>query len=536
MLFKRTSPRKTSAVDGNLSLPLLTPRGTARRPTPPSLSSFLSPSRDDLKQTAVALTFVLMLVLLSVVATSMVAQGSGSVSLWPSTTASGRVLKREMDPELFPWKTMKRPAKNISSSRRHLPTFSTRTTTTVTHSLAKETASKFNDPSPFYNTLRTSYETFFPPNHRRRSLNVVEQLQQYQLKTHPIPSYDIHSCPDVPPEGYPFQWNLVGDILAQWPADDMDPPASATIYQGLCVFDFEKDYDKAFRYRNEELPFIVRGDPAVAQTVERWNTPYYLQALLGDVKQGAEYSSTSDFLYWTNANVHHQADWQPPTQHLEMTYSEWMEKANLTDDRLLQPGMPHYYFKVVGCAAGRSSHSSLSSSSSLLPMMPCSILAGGEHVPYLTDEMPFYTQTRSSLYIKETVDGTQSKAINCRFGMKGVKATNHFDGERNFITVFQGVRRMILAHPNQCSKLALFPPGHPSARHSQVDWSHPDLTLFPEFDEALANEVVLQPGDSLFLPSLWFHFIVSMSLNIQCNTRSGMDSKHVADIDACGWA
>jgi hypothetical protein len=426
---------------------------------------------------------------------------------------------RKLDPEMFPWKTMKRPAKDDSSSHRHPPTFSTTTQ-----------SSKFNDPSPFYKTLRTSYETVFPPHHRRRSLDVVEQLQQYQFKTHPISGYDIRNCPDVPPEGYPFQWNLLNDILAQWPADDMYPPASATLYQGLCIFDFEKDYDKAIRYRNEELPFIVRGDPAVAQTVERWNTPYYLSALLGDVKQGAEYSSTSDFLYWTNANVRHdKADWQPPTQHLEMTYSEWLEKANLTDDGLLQPGMPHYYFKVVGCAG--NGHSSSSSSSSL----PCSILAGGEHVPYLTDEMPFYTQTRSSLYIKDTVEGAQTKAINCRFGMKGVKATNHFDGERNVVTVFQGMRRMILAHPNQCSKLALYPPDHPSARHSQVDWSHPDLKVFPEFEHAVANEVVMQPGDSLFLPSLWFHFIVSLSLNIQCNTRSGMGIQHVSDIDACGW-
>jgi hypothetical protein len=323
-----------------------------------------------------------------------------------------------------------------------------------------------------------------------------------------------------------MQWNLLHDILAQWPADDAEPPVSMKIFHGLCIFDYEKDYEKAIRYRNEELPFIVKNDPAVAQTVERWNTPYYLEALLGDQKQGAEYSENSDFLYWTTVNTQHDKDWKPPTQHLEMTYSEWLEKADLQDDALFQPGMPHYYFKVVGCAGG-ASHSS--------GHMPCSVLSGGEHVPYLTDELPFYTQTRSSLYIKDTVEGMQTKAINCRFGMKGVKATNHFDGERNFVTVLKGTRRMILAHPSQCSRLALYPFGHPSARHSRVDWSHPDLSEFPEFEQAMANEIVMQAGDSLFLPSLWHHFIVSMSLNIQCNTRSGLDTKHVKDIDACGW-
>jgi hypothetical protein len=87
------------------------------------------------------------------------------------------------------------------------------------------------------------------------------------------------------------------------------------------------------------------------------------------------------------------------------------------------------------------------------------------------------------------VDGDQTKAINCQFGMKG----------------------------------------------SKVDWSHPGLVMYPEFEHAEANEVLLQAGDSLFLPSFWFHFIVSLSLNVHCNTRSGLDHKHVPDLQDCGW-
>ena len=401
-------------------------------------------------------------------------------------------------------------------------------TTTKKHSNNDDGGSVYNDKSPFYAQLRKSYETFFP----QKTVIIdrymlVEALRKYDVKTYPVTSYDINNCPDEPPQGYPMQWNLLNDILAHWPADDPEPPATSTVYQGLCVFDYQKDYDKAIRYRNAELPFIVRGDPAVAQAVERWNTPYYMEALLGDVPQGAEYSENSEFLYWTSANSKHDTNWKPPTQHLEMTYSEWLEKANLTDDKLLMPGMPHYYFKVVGCTGATEGYTS---------SRPCTVLQGGEHVPYLIDELPFYTQTKSSLYIKDTVEGDETKAINCRFGMKGVMATNHFDGERNFVTVLSGERRYILASPNQCKNLSLYPFGHPSARHSKVDWSHPDLSTYPEFEYAQANEVLLQAGDSLFLPSLWFHFIVSLSLNVQCNTRSGLDHKHVPDLEDCGWS
>ena len=61
------------------------------------------------------------------------------------------------------------------------------------------------------------------------------------------------------------------DILNQWPTDDPEPRAQ--VHQGLCVFDFTKDYDKAINYRNAELPFVIKNDPQVAETVARWNSP-----------------------------------------------------------------------------------------------------------------------------------------------------------------------------------------------------------------------------------------------------------------------
>lgn len=76
--------------------------------------------------------------------------------------------------------------------------------------------------------------------------------------------------------------------------------------------------------------------------------------------------------------------------------------------------------------------------------------------------------------------------------------------------------------------------GHPSARHSAIDWSDPDLETHPEFAAATGNEVILQPGESVFIPSLWFHHIVSLSMNVQCNTRSGLSMIHAEPIEKCG--
>ena len=112
---------------------------------------------------------------------------------------------------------------------------------------------------------------------------------------------------------------------------------------------------------------------------------------------------------------------------------------------------------------------------------------------------------------------------------------NHFDGSRNAIVLLGGERRYILAHPNQCENLAILPKGHPSARHSEVDWSDPDYEKFPKFKEAKGNEVVLQAGDAMYLPTNWFHYIISMSMNFQCNTRSGIEPTYMPPIRACGF-
>jgi ribosomal protein L16 Arg81 hydroxylase len=94
--------------------------------------------------------------------------------------------------------------------------------------------------------------------------------------------------------------------------------------------------------------------------------------------------------------------------------------------------------------------------------------------------------------------------------------------------MLSGSRRYILAHPKECSNLALYPQSHPSARHSSLTWD--DSQDIP----AHVHEVVLQAGDVLYLPPHWFHMIVSLDMNIQCNIRSGYNSKYAHYIRECG--
>lgn len=375
------------------------------------------------------------------------------------------------------------------------------------------------DKSDRYALLRKEYDA------KEMDLPLPAKVHEYAPITtdhgEAVP-YDIFNCPDEPPEGYPYAWNLL-EILKAWPPDDPNPRPQ--VYQGLCVFDFEKDQEKALAYREEELPFVVRNDPEVLRTVQRWNDPEYMHRMLEGVRHRAEYSESNHFMYWNPprggkkknnrfAKDRGLKDWQQPTEMIRMTYEEWLAKANTTDDSQLGPEMPHWYFRLIGCGeTGPEGQCDRGSSE------------------YLFDELTFF-QPRETLYM---VEPGEQKGIHCRFGMRGVIAENHFDGSRNAIALLGGERRYILSHPDQCPFLSLLPKGHPSARHSAVDWSNPDLDNYPEFAMAKGNEVVMEAGDVMYLPTNWFHYIISLSLNFQCNSRSGIGKEYMAPIHHCGF-
>ncbi len=377
------------------------------------------------------------------------------------------------------------------------------------------------DKTLAYAKLREEYDALLPEDDQARIQASVDalRLRAYgNMMEHDMP-YDVHDCPAEPPADYPYAWN-VQDVLENWGPDD--PAPRENIYQGICTFDMAKDpdaYEKALAYREAEVPFVIRNDPVVSRTVERWNQPKYMEKLMGKIPHRTEYSPNNHFMYWqkpkkkARRNGLVPRDWEPPTEMLRMPYSEWLEHATVEDDSLLGPDMEHWYYRLIGCGAEGKCDKDSSE--------------------YLFDELPFFQpRDDNELYM---VEPDKQKGIHCRFGMKGVIAENHFDGSRNMIAVLGGERRYILSHPEQCENLCLFGRGHPSARHSAVDWSDPDYDEFPKFREAEVNEIIMQAGDVLYLPTNWFHYIISLELNFQCNTRSGISEDYMQAIEDCGF-
>ena len=98
----------------------------------------------------------------------------------------------------------------------------------------------------------------------------------------------------------------------------------------------------------------------------------------------------------------------------------------------------------------------------------------------------------------------------------------HNDFPDNLACCAAGRRRFTLFPPDQFRNLYLGPIDHTPAGRvvSMVDFETPDLAAHPRFVLAMAHAltVELEPGDAIFIPSMWWHHVEGLAdFNILVN-------------------
>jgi len=98
--------------------------------------------------------------------------------------------------------------------------------------------------------------------------------------------------------------------------------------------------------------------------------------------------------------------------------------------------------------------------------------------------------------------------IKAWLGPAGTISPMHYDPKHNLLCQVFGSKRIILAAPEDTENL--YP--HESeflANTSQIDVSQLDLETYPLVEKVKFYHLLLQPGDCLYMPPKWWHYVRS---------------------------
>lgn len=131
----------------------------------------------------------------------------------------------------------------------------------------------------------------------------------------------------------------------------------------------------------------------------------------------------------------------------------------------------------------------------------------------------YFPELRAQLPL--TLEGVAEPIVQAWMGTPSVIAC-HFDAMKNLACCIAGERRFTLFPPEQVENLYVGPVDLTPAGQaiSLVDMRTPDFDRFPKFKAALeaGEQAILQPGDALFLPSMWWHQVEGLApFNLMVN-------------------
>ncbi|NNC97240.1 MAG: cupin-like domain-containing protein [Gammaproteobacteria bacterium] len=131
----------------------------------------------------------------------------------------------------------------------------------------------------------------------------------------------------------------------------------------------------------------------------------------------------------------------------------------------------------------------------------------------VSEHLPGFAKEHSNPLIDPAINPEVDQLFSIWVGNK-TRVPAHWDLPQNIACVTKGRRRFTLFPIEQVPNMYIGPlditiAGQPS---SLVDPYNPDLERFPKFVEAAKHTQIaeLEPGDALFIPSLWLHHVESL--------------------------
>lgn len=109
------------------------------------------------------------------------------------------------------------------------------------------------------------------------------------------------------------------------------------------------------------------------------------------------------------------------------------------------------------------------------------------------------------------------------YGKKGFITPFHFDilGAHNLFFHLKGKKRFIIIHPQKIKYCYMV-----GYNHSNIDPDNLDHLQYPLFNQAEPQQIILEPGDVLYMPPYTMHHVTSLtnciSMNIDWHTKESV--------------
>jgi hypothetical protein len=325
-------------------------------------------------------------------------------------------------------------------------------------------------PSPFSSSPGPLDNLSLQPFHKESSI-IWPELREYS------------------PESYPEYRSLLTH-LENWNPDQPQQPNS--FLETLQHFNYSDPDERAMaeKYRNAEVPFKLYDIPELDRVRRRWDESYLTRAMRFEWPR-VEESTDNHFMFFIEKAFPH---WKPPQRVTTMSFTHWSHLAHEADILSLPSNASHFYYVL-----GSRPHDTSSS--------------------FIARDLSFFSTQTENFFVTSV---KSNKGIQCRFGMRGVIAASHYDSGRNMIAMIRGKKRYLLTPPETCRHLGIISNrDHPSYRHSTIDWSNLTEAREAGFGRVKSIDTIVHEGEVLYVPSFWFHYIVSLEYSIQCNSRSG---------------
>lgn len=231
-----------------------------------------------------------------------------------------------------------------------------------------------------------------------------------------------------------------------------------------------------FRRAKHARPVVLRNAFANEELIEQW-TPDYLKQRLGDKRVHVYVSADGRFPGGRGPydDRKHRA--------VEMSLGECVDRiVGKTLPPILTEGERCYLYQAPETAVGD-----------------------------LLDEV------RDPPYVPARWLSERRVLRNLWFSGEGNITPPHHDYVENLLVQVNGVKRVLLWSPEQYEQLYVIPWGHVHDRQSPVDVKAPDLAKYPRFAEARALTAILNPGDMIYMPFGWLHYVETEKTSVSIN-------------------